>query len=171
MSELPARDGVWGTLCVRWSWFARWICGGLAAAFALLWVFTLFVCVMHVLPGKSLTVISGGGITWTTDSPVDNVPGKPLASAFFHYPEGWSIRASGTLSSWRSVQFLCWTYVNYGSLVKTPLWMPPLVFACPSAIMWERRLRRKRQGACVNCGYDLAGLPPSAVCPECGATR
>jgi uncharacterized membrane protein YphA (DoxX/SURF4 family) len=32
----------------------------------------------------------------------------------------------------------------------------------------ERRLRRARDGQCIRCGYDRAGLPPIACCPECG---
>lgn len=31
-----------------------------------------------------------------------------------------------------------------------------------------RRLRRRRRGWCISCGYDLAGLPK---CPECGRNR
>lgn len=44
--------------------------------------------------------------------------------------------------------------------------------ACWTAVggvRWSwRRLRHKR-GACVACGYDLAGLPKGSGCPECGA--
>ena len=39
-----------------------------------------------------------------------------------------------------------------------------------SLIAWAIIERRKRlpEVACPSCGYDLAGLSPSAVCPECG---
>lgn len=33
---------------------------------------------------------------------------------------------------------------------------------------WWRRLRRRRRGCCVACGYDLTGNV-SGACPECGA--
>ena len=31
--------------------------------------------------------------------------------------------------------------------------------------------RRHRAGRCPSCNYNCEGLPPGAVCPECGASR
>jgi hypothetical protein len=31
--------------------------------------------------------------------------------------------------------------------------------------------RRKRRGLCAKCAYELAGLPASSPCPECGTAR
>jgi hypothetical protein len=43
------------------------------------------------------------------------------------------------------------------------LWV---VFAIPGGV---KRLRRRRRGQCIHCGYDLRGQPPeSDKCPECG---
>lgn len=36
------------------------------------------------------------------------------------------------------------------------------------SIPWWRRLRRRRRGCCLACGYDLTGNV-SGACPECGA--
>ena len=33
---------------------------------------------------------------------------------------------------------------------------------------WVVRARRRRRGACVGCGYAMAGLGAGARCPECG---
>ncbi len=59
-----------------------------------------------------------------------------------------------------------------------PRWMPfvgsSLVFAFPPALagfVWARlrAARRARRGHCAACGYNLSGLTPGTLCPECGA--
>lgn len=37
-----------------------------------------------------------------------------------------------------------------------------------AGVLWTVRAVRRRRGRCAGCGYDLAGLPPHAPCPECG---
>jgi hypothetical protein len=60
-----------------------------------------------------------------------------------------------------------------GEYEESPDWDP--LFALPA---WPAALsaalgllalapRRRRQGSCTTCGYDLSGLP-TGVCPECG---
>lgn len=55
--------------------------------------------------------------------------------------------------------------------ISLPLWCLALPFAA-RAFVTERRHRRlvtrARIGKCLNCGYDRAGVPAEAVCPECG---
>jgi hypothetical protein len=51
--------------------------------------------------------------------------------------------------------------------VECPLWVPVLVTAIPTGLLWWRD-RRPAPGRCPACGYDLAGLPAPAACPECG---
>jgi hypothetical protein len=43
-----------------------------------------------------------------------------------------------------------------------------IVFLLWSAPGFVRQRRRTRRGACVRCGYDLAGT--AGPCPECGST-
>ena len=51
-------------------------------------------------------------------------------------------------------------------LLFVPFWIPLLAAAIPTYILW-RRDRRKPEGCCQQCGYDLTGNE-SGVCSECG---
>jgi hypothetical protein len=45
------------------------------------------------------------------------------------------------------------------------LWV---LFAMPGTV---KRMRSRRRGKCIHCGYDLRGRPAdSNTCPECGKT-
>jgi hypothetical protein len=48
-----------------------------------------------------------------------------------------------------------------------PLWLPLVICAVPSCLLWWLDRRRTRPGFCVECGYDLTGNV-SSRCPECG---
>lgn len=53
---------------------------------------------------------------------------------------------------------------------RFPLWAPTALTACyPSVALIGvcRSRRRRRNGLCLNCGYNLTGLPEPR-CPECG---
>jgi len=55
-----------------------------------------------------------------------------------------------------------------GKVLTFPHWAVAALFALlPSARLY-RRLRRREDGRCKKCGYDLAGNV-SGVCPECGS--
>jgi hypothetical protein len=51
------------------------------------------------------------------------------------------------------------------------LWPLPALFTMYLGIVYfcraYRRIRRRREGRCLSCGYDLTGNV-SGVCPECG---
>ena len=57
------------------------------------------------------------------------------------------------------------------SQAMLPLWVPLIVVAVPTGLVWRadrRAARRERKGECLTCGYDRRGLAPDAGCPECG---
>jgi hypothetical protein len=55
--------------------------------------------------------------------------------------------------------------------VRISLWVPAMLLgAYPASILIGgpyRRWRRRRQGVCLNCAYNLTGNI-SGICPECG---
>lgn len=70
------------------------------------------------------------------------------------------------------------TDITLSWLSRTTVLIWPLAAALAGLAVWtlvrERRCSRLRAGACVECGYSLAGLeagPGGVVCPECGASR
>lgn len=66
-------------------------------------------------------------------------------------------------------------YVNWMSYREksvNPIWQPLAVALLATATAWwldTLARRRGRPGLCPTCQYDRTGLPPGAVCPECGA--
>ncbi len=52
--------------------------------------------------------------------------------------------------------------------IRLPLWIPALLVAIPSFLLWWRNRKLMPVGHC-ECGYDLTGNV-SGVCPECGTT-
>ena len=55
--------------------------------------------------------------------------------------------------------------------IRIPLLLPVLLFGSYPLLAFLRgplrRYRRRRNGLCLKCGYDLTGNV-SGVCPECG---
>jgi hypothetical protein len=52
-------------------------------------------------------------------------------------------------------------------MLYVPLWLPLIVLAIPTAILWWLDRRRRLPGHCRRCGYNLTGNV-SGRCPECG---
>ncbi len=91
---------------------------------------------------------------------------------YIHSPKIQAIRTLGWELDTRSPHVMTWspTY-NSGPTsfsVGLPLWIPFLLVAIPTALLWWRDGRRIPPcGHCQKCGYDLTGNV-SGVCPECG---
>jgi len=63
-------------------------------------------------------------------------------------------------------------YVYRERFFTVPYWL--IIVSCIGLVWWigakDRLTRRRRQqGLCPTCGYDLRGTP--GLCPECGATE
>ena len=54
---------------------------------------------------------------------------------------------------------------DWGCVIR--LWFLFLLCTIPTAVLWWRGRRQRREGHCAKCGYNLTGNV-SGVCPECG---
>lgn len=88
---------------------------------------------------------------------------------------GWTFRKEPNYSGvhWWERAGLLWPRIGarpgHWGRGYIPLWLPLLIVATPTAILWRRDRRPKcyPPGHCRFCGYDLTGNV-SGICPECG---
>jgi hypothetical protein len=86
----------------------------------------------------------------------------------------YDTRAPGFYAEFEDADMEWWFYKSPPATFwefDVPLWFPALLCLLPTAYAWrvEAVLRRRaRASLCPACGYDRAGLPADAVCPECG---
>jgi hypothetical protein len=119
----------------------------------------------HVSKNETRMVVLSGGrtaITWLAKGPI---PGL--------YSEGWSIDGGRTDPRWVGWDWMpergTWLGLHPGAgETVLPLYIPFALLAVPTAWLFYLDRRRFAPGRCQRCGYDLAGLAPGAVCPECG---
>ncbi len=114
----------------------------------------------------------GGGISlFPLELFVSWVDTSSLASSSWFFAYAWSYSDWG---DWRDQLSQCpWvpTFERDAqgvAYLSMPLWLPFVLLAIPSALLWWADRRRIRPGGCSNCGYDLTGNV-SGRCPECGA--
>jgi hypothetical protein len=107
--------------------------------------------------------IVDGGLVLSRDT-------RPL-TAFS--PLGW--HANATFPNPHYFEYYAWVRTDPRGWVSIPLWIPLLLVAPPTALLWRSALRERRRamvGRCPACGYDLAGIAKPiepTTCPECGA--
>ena len=84
-------------------------------------------------------------------------------------PRGLLLRRSNA-REWRWWGHFYWSE-SFGRVIGVPLWIPTSVLVLSAAVAWRLDALSRASGnnACPKCNYDRTGLPPQAVCPECGA--
>jgi hypothetical protein len=60
-----------------------------------------------------------------------------------------------------------YTVGTFQRTINVPCWIPFVLLAVPTALLWYRARRPIPPGHCQKCGYDLTGNV-SGRCPECG---
>ena len=82
----------------------------------------------------------------------------------------WQRRAAQRdvrLGGWISNMILWWLILSGSlSVMASGLWVVFMIFSHNNTIAASRR---KSDGCCVQCGYNLYGLEFNARCPECGS--
>ena len=120
------------------------------------------------------------GYTWTLEMEGGNACLTYDMDPFWIFGDGWIIGPASKPWEWalpsfqRGVILFDGTALDDGRRsIVLPLWFVAGVCACPLAaivLFLQRafsRVRRRRTGACLGCGYNLTGNV-SGVCPECG---
>lgn len=124
----------------------RWAAISLAALVAALYIWSAWRSVIWAFPSGLGIGVSPGQVWMGRES-----PGHP---EFVITPSHGGLR-------W-------WFQVERGShwFFGVPMWLVLAAPAALAALAW--RAARPLPGRCAKCDYNLAGLPPSAPCPECG---
>lgn len=99
-----------------------------------------------------------GGAVATIADPAAALPGAPARVGI----TGWNARPLKVPD-----YALPWKIIWSGLLIDLALFCA-VIFGTALAWRTVRARRRRRAGRCVRCGYDVRGLAPGVVCPECG---
>ncbi len=144
-----------------------WLWTALAASTLLLGVFSLWGEVVYITQPQIGATIARGGI---------EIQNRVLMKVHGY---GWSVR--WPWESWGyavSVQGVKWgpdwsvawqsrlDHISGAWTIRLPLALPLILFTTFAWWCW-RKQRSPRPNHCP-CGYNLAGLPADAPCPECG---
>jgi hypothetical protein len=132
----------------------KWVGTMGCALFAVAWIASLF---------WTVTYIGGGQALWTEPGAV-NIRRRV---GWLTQTSGWFLgrTTDARVESWLPRAKPIGTSRRFRLIV--PLWIPFVVLAVPTALLWSLDRRRIPPGHCRKCGYNLTGNV-SGICPECG---
>lgn len=156
-------------------WFTLWLL--FAVTVVNLWIRSYLVAdrfrvtVDTRLVGCAMEIFSNlGSLSLSLEGRFDQIDHRTSLFRFFH-GVGLPHDPAGAGTKWTAagwLSFACVPNAN-GIVIRVPHWFILLL----SVLMFTRGFyrsrvlrHRKRQGLCLNCGYDLRGS--TGRCPECG---
>lgn len=107
-----------------------------------------------------------------TNTLLHGIPPSHSSPSYFFVPfdRHWDFGVASWSTKRISTKRIC---SNRSNLFTVSLWLPFALFAiypiCVLARGPIRRWWRRKQGRCINCGYDLHANE-SGLCPECGTS-
>lgn len=130
----------------------------LLLATIVLFIFSIrFYTACFVVPGNGVSMHSGLLSLVISMEPSDT-PGL--------VPPGFTCQVTDPIVVYKPL----WAFTSRHVFLGLPLWVIAL-----GAILFLARdlwiILRTRAGCCLDCGYDLTGLPRESLCPECGGAR
>jgi hypothetical protein len=151
----------------------RWLTTVTAVVCLSLWVSNLWV--WHSITTRSFTIdIHHGSISvdeLDRDNPITERMIELSWIALADFP-GYDLRYRLAYFQWlpSAGSLITLSGQSRRWYLEVPLWIPAVLCAPISILTWRTHIRRRAHAAwrCPACGYDLSGLRPASLCPECG---
>ncbi|UCE61364.1 MAG: hypothetical protein JSU63_06375 [Phycisphaerales bacterium] len=113
----------------------------------------------------------GVSLNWAPNGAREGIGAIGLEASY--YPSAHRFRAPGISGQGGTGGMCGMQSMNPIYTFGIPFWLAVLLVSAPTVFLWrwEHRVtriqRRREQGLCLRCGYDLRGTP-NGVCSECG---
>lgn len=102
-------------------------------------------------------------------SQIDPDEAEAIAAAYDDLIRRWGeggVRVERRVLGWTFNTAACWVILSFAfSAIAAVLWVMAMILLHNRETLKDQR---RREGLCVNCGYDLYGLDFNERCPECG---
>ncbi len=134
----------------------KWGGAPLAVVLVVAWIGSAWRAFASPTFGPHQFGVGRGALFW-----VAYPPGRPIFESFAFHP------TLGPFFWWFRYEANAISY-----MLAIPLWPFLLLTLIVTGFAWRADLiarRRAMLGKCAKCGYARSGLPPGAVCPECGS--
>lgn len=168
----------------RWlGWIARWVLPLVAAVVIASGIVSFYGQMRVFVPYGPSLAVDLAVLVLEIEHP-DNNGFRVVGSTRERQREWWHDRLVGAWntqpefdSEFRKVRVRHWTPwagshrfpgKSRCSFVSVPLVYVLVLVLVVAVRSWREVIRRRKQGMCAACGYDMRGLAAGTRCPECG---